>query len=131
MDYTAKFYSGPSYGSGNFPVFAGSRRRRRGGSFFGSLANLAMPMLKGLAKKGATHALGLAKDVASDVMAGRNVKDSIMTHGLRRAKRLGSEVLGSALSSAPKRQRAAAPSRKRGATSKTKQRNSKRRRANF
>lgn len=129
MDYTARFYSGPTYGSG-FPVFSGSRRRRRGGSFFGSLANLAMPMLKGLAKKGATQAIGLAKDVAGDVMAGRNVKDSIMRHGLRRAKRLGSEVLGSALGSTPKQQRTTMPSRKRRTTSKI-NRSAKRRRANF
>ena len=130
MDYTARFYSGPTYGSGGFPVFSGSRRRRRGGSFFGSLANLAMPMLKGLAKKGATQAIGLAKDVAGDVIAGRNVKDSIMRHGMRRAKRLGSDVLGTALGSMPKRQKTTVPSRKRRATSKVKQ-SAKRRRANF
>lgn len=131
MDYTAKFYSGPTYGGGSFPVFSGSRRRRRGGSFFGSLANLAMPMLKGIAKKGASQAIGLAQDVAGDFMRGKSIKDSLMTHGMRRAKRLGSEVLGSALGSAPKRQRATVPSRKRGATRKAKQATSKRRRANF
>ena len=127
MDYTAKFYSGPTYGSGSVPVFAGSRRRRRGGGFLGSLANIAMPMLKGLVKTGAKQAFGLAKDVAGDVMSGKNFKNSLMTHGWRRAKRVGSEVLGNALGS----QISPAPSRKRRVASKARQRTGKRRRSNF
>ena len=120
MDRTARFYSAPSYGAG-FPVFSGYRRRR-GGGILGSIAHFAMPMLKGLASKGARQALGLAKDVASDVMMGRDVKSSLIKHGVRRAKRLGSEMLGSVIS---------APSRKRKAPVKARQRSAKRRRTNF
>ena len=132
MDRTARFYSNPTYGGG-FPVFAGTRRRRRGGSFFGSLANAAMPILKSLASKGASQALSFAKDVAGDVMSGKNVKSALMSQGLRHAKRLGSEVLGSAFGNASKRRRTDVPSRKRASTSSAKQRTvlRRKRRANF
>ena len=135
MDRTARFYSAPSYGGG-FPVFSGSRRRRRGGSFFGAVSSLAAPMLKGLASKGASRALSLAKDVAGDVMSGKNFKQSLMTHGIRHAKRLGSDLMGSVFNSSPKRRRVAAQSRNAPALSrkrkrKTKQTGAKRRRANF
>lgn len=99
MDRTANFYANPTYsGGGSFPVFSGSRRRR-GGGILGILKSLALPMLKGVVRKGATQALGLATDVASDLAAGRNLRSSVMRHGVRRAKRLGSDVLQSTMGS--------------------------------
>lgn len=125
MDRTAKFYASPSYSGGAFPVFAGSRRRR-GGSILGAIRNFAMPMIRGLARKGATQALGLAKDVASDVVSGRNFKSSLLRHGLRRVKRLGTDVLGSALSGAASHKR-----HRRGPSTKARQTSKRRRRTNF
>ena len=128
MDRTARFYSRPSYAHGGaFPIFSGSRRRR-GGGILGALASVAMPMLRGLASRGAKQAIGLAKDVASDVMSGRDFKSSLMSHGMRRAKRLGSDVMGSVLNG----QSSTMVSRKRRPPPrKARQRSSKRRRANF
>lgn len=101
MDRTSNFYANPTYGGGGFPVFVGSRRRR-GGGVLGILKGFAMPMLK----KGATQALGMAKDVAGDMMMGRSLKSSLMKHGLRRAKRLGSDVLSTAMGSFSNRSKA-------------------------
>ena len=69
MDRTAAYYSSPTYkfGAGYMPVFSGSRRQK-GGSIFGAMKNLFMPVLNALGKKivkrGAHEAIGLAKDVA-------------------------------------------------------------------
>ena len=90
MDRTAAFYSHPSYqltGSG-FPIFAGSRRQR-GGSLLGSIKSMVLPALKSTGKALGSNALreavGLAKDVAGDVFAGRNIKQSLMQRGKKRA----------------------------------------------
>lgn len=130
MDRTSNFYANPTYGGGGFPVFVGSRRRR-GGGVLGILKGLAMPMLR----KGATQAFGMAKDVAGDMMAGRSLKSSLMKHGMRRAKRLGSDVLQTAMGSFGNRSRQSAPAAKRRRTqrrpvSKARQ-TTKRRRSNF
>ena len=139
MDRTAHFYAQPSYARGGImPVFSGSRRQR-GGNVLGALKNVFMPMLRTVGRKGAQAALGLATDVIGDVTAGRNIKESIKQRGLRRAKRLGSDLLSTAVSQVqtaigPKRRatsrRGVMPSRKRQASTKTKQ-TAKRRRTNF
>ena len=88
MDRTAAFYSAPSYhyrGAGGFPVFSGSRRQR-GGGILGSLAKMAMPMLKTVGKAALGQAVGFAKDVATDIAQGRNVRQSLKNRGLKRLK---------------------------------------------
>ena len=88
MDRTAAFYSAPSYhyrGAGGFPVFSGSRRQR-GGGILGSLAKMAMPVLKTVGKAALGEAVGFAKDVAGDIAQGRNVGQSLKQHGLKRLK---------------------------------------------
>ena len=100
MDHTAAFYMRPSYefhGSG-LPVFAGSRRQR-GGSIFGSLKRFFTPIAKFVGRNLLSHGVGLAQDVASDVLAGKNVKDSFLSHGKSRATNLGKSVLKEGLSS--------------------------------
>ena len=89
MDRTATFYSGPSYLHGaGMPVFSGSRRQR-GGSIFGAIKNFFLPILKGFGKKvvkrGASEAVGLAKDVVKDAFMFKNVNDSVKQHGKKRA----------------------------------------------
>jgi len=100
MDHTAAFYMRPSYefhGSG-LPVFAGSRRQR-GGSIFGSFKRFFTPIAKFVGRNLLSHGVGLATDVASDALAGKNVKDSFLSHGKTRATNLGKSVLKEGLSS--------------------------------
>lgn len=100
MDRTAAFYMQPSYefhGSG-FPVFAGAKRQR-GGSIFGSLKRFFSPIAKSVGRKLLSHGVGLAQDIASDALAGKNIKDSILTHGRKRAKDIGKSALTEGLSS--------------------------------
>lgn len=93
MDRTAYFYSRPSYyvGGGSFPVFSGSRRQR-GGGIFGSLAKLVMPALKSVGKHALGQAASLAKDVAGDVIAGKNIKSSLMNRGKSRLMNIASNA---------------------------------------
>ena len=90
MDRTALFYSRPSYshGGGSLPVFSGSRRQR-GGNIFGALRSFFMPVISALGKKvakqGAKQAVGLAKDVVKDAFMFKNVNDSVLKHGKKRA----------------------------------------------
>lgn len=112
---TANFYSHPSYqfrGSG-YPIFAGSRRQR-GGSILGALKSLVVPVLKSTGKSIGKSALrevtNLAKDVALDTISGKNVKQSLMRHGKRRAINLakksareGANAFGSLMTSSRKR----------------------------
>lgn len=86
MDRTAAFYSAPSYhhrGSGGFPVYSGSRRQR-GGSILGSLAKVAMPMLKSFGKAALGQAVGFAKDVAGDLADGGNLRQALKRRGMSR-----------------------------------------------
>ena len=90
MDYTAKFYSRPSYvGSG--VVFSGERRQR-GGSILGALKSIVMPVLSkvgpkilktvgNIAKK---QAFGLATDLLMDRVSGKNVTESLKSRGKSR-----------------------------------------------
>ena len=94
MDHTAAFYMRPSYefhGSG-FPVFHGSRRQR-GGSIFGSLAKMFSPIAKSVGRQLLSHGVGLAKDIASDALAGRNIKDSLISRGKATASNIGKSAL--------------------------------------
>ena len=134
MDRASNFYANPTHG-GAFPVFIGSRRRR-GGGILGILKSFAMPMLKGVVRQGATQALGMAKDVMGDLASGQSLKSSVMRHGVRRAKRLGSDVLQSAMGSFSNRSQPTQPAVKRRRmqqrrhVSKARQ-TTKRRRSNF
>lgn len=90
MDYTASFYSRPSYvGSG--VVFSGERRQR-GGSILGALKSVVMPVLSkvgpkilktvgNIAKK---QVFGLATDLLMDRVSGKNVTDSLKSRGKTR-----------------------------------------------
>ena len=94
MDRTATFYMRPSYefhGSG-FPIFSGSRRQR-GGSIFGSIKKFFTPIAKSVGKNLLTQGIGLAQSVAADALAGKNIKDSFLSHGKTTAKRLGRSAL--------------------------------------
>ena len=93
MDKTAEFYSRPSYEfrGGNFPVFAGARRQR-GGSIFGSLKRLFMPIAKKVGKSLFSHGIGLAQDVMQDTSSGSSFKDSIKRRGKSRAINFGKDA---------------------------------------
>ena len=88
MDHTAAFYSRPFYGAGGVPVFSGSRRQK-GGSIFGAFQRFFIPIAKAfgkkIAKRGAQQAVGLAKDVVKDAFLSRNVSNSALKHGKKRA----------------------------------------------
>ena len=138
MDRTAAFYSAPSYyhrGSGGFPVYAGSRRQR-GGSILGSIAKVALPMLKSVGKAALGQAVGFAKDVAGDLAEGRNIRQSLKQRGISRLKNTAMSGLSTITgrSSAPRRRPAGrvAPLGKRRATPLRKQpRRKKQRQALF
>lgn len=122
MDYTAKFYSRPSYvGSG--VVFSGERRQR-GGSILGALKSVVMPVISkvgpkilktvgNIAKK---QVFGLATDLLMDRVSGKNVTDSLKSRGktrLLQSAAQGLDAIGSMVNG---------PSSRRTATRKTKRR---------
>lgn len=116
MDRTAAFYSGPSYRGSGFPVYAGSRRQR-GGSILGAIKKTVLPALGNVAGKVGTkilsNGIGLAGDVAGDVLLGRqSFSKSLKHHGLKRLKNIGREGLGDVIGSVASR---VTPSRKRPA----------------
>ena len=92
MDHTATFYSRPSYVGGAGPIFTGARRQR-GGSVFGAIKSVVLPLLSGVGnnikKNAMKNALGLATDLAGDVFMGRNMKSSL----LNRVKQRGLKTL--------------------------------------
>ena len=100
MDRTANFYAHPTYARGaGIPIYSGSRRQR-GGSVLGALKSFFLPLIGSIGKRGAREAIGLTKDVVSDVWRGKSFKNSLKTRGLKRAKNLGRELAGSAISRA-------------------------------
>ena len=119
MDHTAKFYSRPSYvGSG--VVFSGARRQR-GGSVLGALKSMVVPVIKtvgpkimkkvgSIAKK---QMFGLATDLLADKIRGRDLTESLKTHGQSRLLQGASQGLNSIgnMMGGPKKR--AAPKRKR------------------
>ncbi len=132
MDRTAAFYSQPSYvqRGGGLPVYGGSRRQR-GGNVLGAIAKHFMPFISGIKgraiQRAKTQGFGLAKDVIWDAIRGRDMATSLKTHGLRRVKQLGKDVLQDAVGTVTK-----PISRKRAAVAKRIKRPLKRRRkANF
>jgi len=129
MDRTAQFYSGPAYGGG-IPIFAGSRRQR-GGSILGAIKNFFMPLVTGFAKRGARTAMNVAQNVVGDAISGRNIKSSFKRHGLRAAKRLGGEMLSTAVGQANTILRPNGKTSRKRATSRKAKQSAKRRRGNF
>jgi len=110
MDHTFHFYSQPSYrGGANFPIFTGSRRQR-GGGIFGSLGRMFAPIAKRVGKRLLSHGIGLARDVAEDVLSGKNIKESIVNRGKSRAVSLGKDAARTMLGHGYRRRRK--PSRK-------------------
>lgn len=79
-------------GSGAIPYFAGSRRQF-GGGIFGSLARFVLPAVKNIILPNATRALqtlgksavNVGKNVAMDVLQGRNVKEAFADHTKKEA----------------------------------------------
>lgn len=90
MDKTVEFYSRPSYEyrGGSFPVFVGSRRQK-GGSIFGSLKRLFMPVAKKVGKSLLSQGVGLAQDVMKDANSGTSLKESFKRRGRSRAINFG------------------------------------------
>lgn len=118
MDKTAQFYAQPSYlqyGRG-LPVYSGSRRQR-GGSVLGALQRFIMPFLSGMKRQAVQRvksgALGLAGDVLTDTLAGRNMAQSLKKRALQRGKQLGKNLAHDAVAQLK-------PSRKRKAPAKAK-----------
>ena len=98
MDASAEFYSKPSYhyqGVG-FPVYSGSRRQR-GGGILGAIKSFFMPILKSFGKKalvkGKSAAIGFAKDMITDKIMGRDMKESFKKNATNRALRLGKDLV--------------------------------------
>lgn len=101
MDYTATFYSRPSYvGSG--PIFVGVRRQR-GGSILGALKSVVLPimatvgpkLLKSVGNIAKRQAFGLASDLLSAKIRGKNMTDSLKQHGKTRLFEGASQGLNS------------------------------------
>ena len=95
MDRTAAYYSSPTYtfGAGMMPVFSGSRRQR-GGSIFGAIKSFLMPVLSAfgrkVVKRGASEAVGLAKDIASEAFSsGKLSAAPVKSIAKKRALNLG------------------------------------------
>jgi len=137
MDDTLAFYSRPShqFRGGAFPVFTGSRRQR-GGSIFGSLKRFFVPIAKSVGRNLLNRGLGLARDVAEDALAGKNIKSSLVNRGKAAAIDVGKSTAKEGLNAISKligsgkrgRQHSL---RKRKARSKSCKRRVKRRRTNF
>lgn len=74
-----------------YPVFIGARRQR-GGSILGAFARFTTPLLGKIAKIVGSEALGIIKNVASDVSKGKKLSQSIKTNTkksiLRNVRRL-------------------------------------------
>jgi hypothetical protein len=79
------------YGHG-MPVFHGVYHQRGHGlgSFLGSLAKKAMPLLKEVGRR----VLGTGLQIAEDVTKGRNIKQSIQHRAKDAAKRAGRDAIG-------------------------------------
>ena len=118
MDRTSTFYSQPSYVGGGFPVFSGSRRQR-GGSIFGALSRIVLPMLKNFGRRALGHAakkaLGVGQHVLTDTMRGVNPRQSIMKHGKQAAKEFLTDGSKMALNTVMSKMTGRMPSRKRTA----------------
>ena len=97
MDYTASFYSKPSYIGGGI-VFSGARRQK-GGNILGSLKSIVLPVLKSVGRKfgriASKQALGLASGIVADAIAGKNVKQSLINRSKHTLLNTANEGLSS------------------------------------
>lgn len=101
-------YSQPTYsGGGGIPFFAGSRRQF-GGGIFGSLARLVLPTAKRALKTIGKSALSVGKNVAADVLRGRNITDALIDHSKQEALTQLENHLGTESPPPPPAPRAAA-----------------------
>ena len=119
MDYAAKFYSSPHHvGSG--VIYSGARRQR-GGSALGALKSMVLPiaktvgpkLIKKVGKIAKSQLFGLATDLIADKVSGRNMTDSLKSHGkarLLQGATQGLRTIGNMINP-PKTRRAAAKKR--------------------
>ena len=119
MDYAAKFYSSPHHvGSG--VVYSGARRQR-GGSALGALKSMVLPiaktvgpkLIKKVGKIAKRQLFGLATDLIADKVSGKNMTDSLKSHGksrLLQGATQGLKTIGNMINP-PKTRRAAAKKR--------------------
>ena len=120
MDYTAKFYSSPNHvGSG--VIYSGARRQR-GGSALGALKSVLLPiaktvgpkLIKKVGKIAKRQLFGLATDLIADKVSGKNMKDSLKSHGkarLLQGATQGLKTIGNMIDP-PKARRTAAKKRR-------------------
>ena len=119
---SANFYAGPSHMLGGaFTIYSGTRRQR-GGSFFGSLKKIMVPvgqsavrglkaaarnpMVQSAAKRVLEQGIALGTNVAVDALQGRNVGESIRERAREGAlQALTGTPTGSAPTQTPKRKR--------------------------
>ena len=91
----ANYYKRSQFGAGQLPAFGGTRGQR-GHGLFGNLIRTALPMIKNLGMSAvravAPTLFNTGKGVLSDVLAGKNLKSSVVN----RSKKAGKEVLGKA-----------------------------------
>lgn len=124
MDYTASFYSKPTYVGGGV-VFSGARRQK-GGRILGSLKSVVLPVLKTVGRKlghiASKQALGLASGIVADAIAGKNVKQSLISRGKRTLLNTANEGLssiGSLLATSTNNKRSGRPAKKKTNRSST------------
>ena len=93
-EYT-NYYRRSQFGAGQLPAFCGTRRQP-GHGLFGNLIKTAHPMIKNLGMSAvravAPTLFNIGKGVLSDVLAGKNLKSSV----INRSKKAGAEVIGKA-----------------------------------
>ena len=129
MDYTATFYSRPSYvGSG--VIFSGARRQR-GGSILGALKATVLPILSAFGPKILRSVGNIAKkqlfklgtDVVRDKIMGKKLSDSFAQHGKARlleGAKEGLSSIGSAMNLTKHKPRGVAKRRKQRGSGKKK-----------
>lgn len=95
----------PQVGKGHddgLTFYRSSYRRQRGaglGSIFGSIARRLIPFAKNFLLPAAQkyilpHATEAAKNIADDIFAGKNVKQTLKQHGKTAIKGIGDQFLG-------------------------------------
>ena len=91
----ANYYRCSQFGAGQLSAFGGTRRQCAHG-LFGNLIRTAFPMIKNLGMSAvravAPTLFNTGKGVLSDVLAGKNLKSSV----INRSKKAGEEVISKA-----------------------------------
>jgi len=110
----ANYYRRSQFGKGLLPAFGGTRRQR-GHGLFGNLIRSALPIIKNLGvsavKAVAPTLLNTGKGVLSDVLAGKNLKSSVITRSKNAADEVmdkASQYLSGGTGAAPAKRRRAA-----------------------